>query len=176
MRKALVLGALGLSLVIFAMVRADAAAPPAAKIGYIDLQKTLNETKQGKKAKSRLEAQKKKKQAEVDKKQEELKKYAEELDKQRVVLKPEVLRQREKELQDKYIELQNLFMQFQQELAKMEAELTREIFNAAAKHIETIAKRDGFTMILEKSESAVLWGVPEVDITDEVNKKMDSGS
>lgn len=174
MRKAFLLGFLGLAMMVHGVYRAEAGNPPAAKIGFVDLQRTLNETKAGKKARAGLEAMKKKKQAEIDKKQEDLKKYAEELDKQRVVLKPEVLRQREKELQDKYVELQNLFLQYQQELAKKEAELTREIFSAAAKHIEAIARRDGYTMMLEKTESAVLWADKAADITDEVNKKLDA--
>ncbi len=178
MTKAWILGALGLALVAFGMMRADAeAAPPAAgfKVGYVDLQRTLNETKVGKAAKARLDGEKAKKQKEIDDKQQGLKKDAEALEKQRVVLKPDVVAKREKEIQDKYISLQNTFLQFQQELAKREAELTQEIFKKAAKIIESIAKRDGFTMMLEKSESAVLYADPKLDITSEVNKRLDAG-
>jgi outer membrane protein len=174
MSKVLTLSALGLAMVIFAIVRADAAAP-VAKVGYVDLQKTLNETKAGKAARDRLEGEKKRKQKEIDQKQVDLKKAAEELDKQRVMLKPDVMRQREKELQDRYVELQGLFMQSQQDLAKREAQLTREIFNQASGIIEAIAKRDGYTMILEKNESAVLWADKALEITAEVDKRMDAG-
>ncbi|MBI4511616.1 MAG: OmpH family outer membrane protein [Deltaproteobacteria bacterium] len=177
MKKTLTLGALGVALVILAMVRANAAAPttPATKVGYIDLQRTLNETKAGRAARDRLEGEKKKKQKEIDEKQAEIKKGAEELEKQRVVLKQDVLRQREKELQERYVALQNTFMQHQQDLAKREAQLTREIFEKASKIIESIAKRDGFTMILEKTEGAVLYADSSMDITPEVNKRLDSG-
>lgn len=183
MRKAFLIGAMGLSMclamlvtVVFGLgLRADAAGPPPTKVAWIDLQQTLNETKLGKAARGRLEAEKKKKQTEIDKQQTELKKYKEELDKQKVVLKPEVLRQRQKALEDKVVALQEQFLKYQQELAKKEAELTRDIFTAASKHIEAIAKRDAYTIVLEKSESAVLWGDSRFDITAEVNKKMDAG-
>ena len=164
---------LGLALLLAAPL-ARAGTAPAAKVGYVDLQRTLNETKVGRAARERLEGEKKKRQKEVDDKQEALKKDAEELEKQRVVLKAEVLKQREKELQDRYVTLQNTFMQFQQDLQKQEAQLTRDIFGKAQKIIESIAKRDAFTMILEKSESAVLYAEPATDITAEVNKRVDT--
>lgn len=175
LRKSLLIGAVGLALIVVASLPLGAATTPATKVGYIDLQKTLNDTKSGKAARGRLEAEKKKKQAAIDKEQGDLKKYKEELDKQRAVLKPEVLRQRERQLEEKVVKLQEQFLQYQQELAKREAELTRDIFKAASKVIETIAKRDGYTIILEKSESAVLWADDHYEITAEVNKRMDAG-
>lgn len=174
MRRHLALGVVGALLGAFAVYRADAA-PPPAKIGYVDLQRTLNETKVGKQAKARLESEKNKKQKELDDAQKQLKKELEELQKQQAVLKPDVLAKRERELQDKYIALQNTFMQFQQELAKNEAKLTREILEKAATIIADIAKRDGYTMIVEKNEGAVLYADPVVDITSEVNKRLDAG-
>ncbi|HKA90787.1 MAG TPA: OmpH family outer membrane protein [Haliangiales bacterium] len=154
---------------------AVAAPPPAAKIGYIDLQRTLNETKVGKAAKAKLESDKTEKQKQVNDKKDMLKKAYDDLEKQRVVLKPDALAKKEKELQDQYVELQQVFMQLQQDLSKREAQLTRDIFGKAAAIIENIAKRDGYTMILEKSESAVLWADANVDITSEVNRRMDAG-
>ncbi|RMH44207.1 MAG: OmpH family outer membrane protein [Deltaproteobacteria bacterium] len=169
------LGLVGLGLIVIGMVRADAAGPAATKVGYVDLQRTLNETKIGKKARKRLERDKDKKQKELDEASKALEKAAAELNKQRAVLKPDVLRQREMELQQKYVKLQEKFVGLQQELAAMEAKLVRDIFAKAAPVIADIAKRDGYTMVLEKSESAVLWAVPSIDLTDEVNARLDGG-
>jgi len=91
------------------------------------------------------------------------------------VLKPSVLRQREAEIQRTYSALQEKYVKLQQELAQMEAKLVRDIFAKAAPIIEDIAKRDGYTIILEKSESAVLWAHPSTDITAEVNRRLDAG-
>jgi outer membrane protein len=164
---------LGACLLVGGVVSADAAGPTVQlKIGFVDLQKTLNETAAGKKAKAKLESDKKAKQTELDKKQKELQAYAAELEKQKVVLKPDVLRQREKELQDKYVALQERYFQLQQDLSKQEALLVREIFGKASPIIDQIAKRDGYTLILEKNEGAVLYGDKNLDLTPEVNKRL----
>jgi outer membrane protein len=169
-------GALGIIMIIAGLaVPAQSAGAPPAKIGYVDLQSTLEKTKVGKTAKAKLEGEKKKKQDEIDKKQKDLQKAAADLDKQRTVLKPDVVQKREAELQKQFLDLQQQFAGFQQELLKQESKLTREIFKDASKIIESIAKRDGYTMILEKSESAVLWADKMFEITDEVNKRMDAG-
>jgi outer membrane protein len=176
MKKAFVLGALGLSMVVLGMVRASAAAPSGPpKIGYIDLQHTINETKAGKAARQKLEADKAQKQKKIDTMKDEVKQMAADLDKQRVVLKPEALAAKEKELQEKYVNLQQQFMELQQALAKSEAQLTKEIFVKAQSIIESIAKRDGYTMILEKNESAILFADPSLNITKEVNERLDKG-
>jgi outer membrane protein len=175
MKKVWVLGALALAIVIATRLSAGAAGAPPTKVGFIDLQRTLSETKVGKTAKAKLESQKTDKQKLVNEKKEALKKEADELDKQRVVLKPDAVAKREKELQDQYVQLQQLFVQLQQDLAKQEAQLTRDIFGKASAIIESIAKRDGYTIIVEKNEGAVLWADRSFDITDEVDKRLDAG-
>jgi outer membrane protein len=111
----------------------------------------------------------------VNEKKDQFMKEKDELEKQRVVLKPDAAAKRQKDLEDEYVQLQQLFMQLQQDLAKQEAQLTRDIYTKASTIIESIAKRDGYTMIVEKNEGAVLWGDPNVDITTEVNKRLDAG-
>jgi outer membrane protein len=182
MRKVRFIGAYALAVAVtlagaaslFVGGRAQAA-PPVAKVGFIDLQRTLNETKVGKAAKTKLEAAKAEKQKLVNDKKDLLKKEADELEKQRVVLKPDAVAKREKELQDEYVQLQQLFASQQQELAKQEAQFTRDIYGKASSIIESIAKRDGYTMIVEKNEGAVLWADTNVDITSEVDKRLDAG-
>ena len=146
----------------------------AQKIGYVDLQRTLNETKAGKAARDRLESDKKKKQAEIDKQQADLKKEFEAFEKQKVVLKDDARLKKERELQDKYVALQNKFLALQQDLSKAEAKLTREILEKAGKIIEDIARGAGYTMIVEKNEGAVLWADPSNDITTELNRRLDA--
>jgi outer membrane protein len=172
MRNPLILGAIALALI--AAAPRPAAAAPASKVGYVDLHRTLLETAAGKKVQAKLEAEKAEKQKLVDAKKKAFRDEVAEFDKQRVVMKPELVAKRQAELQEKYVELQDFFMGIQQELAKKEAELTKDIFVKASGIIESIAKRDGFTMILERSESVVLWADPSVDITNEVNKRIDA--
>jgi outer membrane protein len=178
MKMFLSLGAVALALLVGGSVASAQGAPqsPASsKIGWIDLQVTLSTTKAGKAAKAKLDATKTDKQNTVNDRKEKLKKQAEELEKKRGVMKAEALVARERELQEEYVQLQQLFMQLQQDLAKQEATLTREIFEKASTIISDIAKREGYTMIIEKNEGAVLWATPAHDITAEVNKRLDAG-
>ena len=173
MHRSIAIGFLGISLIVLGIVRADASSSSGTKVGYVDLQQTLHQTEAGQQARRNLDREKRRKQRNIDQKQQELQRFAAELDKQRAVLKPDVLRQREQQLQEQYVELQQLFMQLQQDLAQKEAELVNEIFTQAAPVIQRIARRDGYAMILEKNQSAVLWAHDAIDITAEVNSRIE---
>ncbi len=173
MHRSIAIGFLGISLIIVGAVGADASPDGGTKVGYVDLQKTLHETQSGQQARQNLEREKRQKQQDLDQRQQRLQQRAGELDKQRSVLEADVLRQREQALQEEYVELQETYMQLQQTLAQREAELVNEIFTEASPIIRGIAQRDGYAMILEKSQSAVLWANDAVDITDEVNSRLE---
>jgi outer membrane protein len=175
-KLALVLGLCGLLCIVEGARRTVHAAGAAipCKVGFVDLQDTLEKTKKGKAAKAKLEADKAKRQKDIDKKKKDLEASFKDLEKQKGVLKPEVLQAKGEQLQKDYLDLQQQFAASQQELLKAEAQLTREIFKQAAKIIESIAKRDGYSMIIEKNEGAILWADPSLAITDEVNKQLDA--
>lgn len=172
MNRSLPILLLGLCIVAFGIVRAEAQGSGAVKIGVVDLQRTLKETNAGKAAKRKLEANKKKKQKALDVKQKALQKKAANLNKQQAVLKPAVLRKRQLELQKEYAELEQTFLKLQQELAQMEAKLVQDIFRKASPVIKKIANAKGFTVVIEKNEGAVLYAAPAIDITGQVNKQI----
>lgn len=171
MKRSLPIMFLGVALIIAGMVRADAATG-SAKIGFVDLQRTLFETNAGKQARQRFEKEKKKKQAALDKKQKDFQRYAAELDKQRILLesKPEKLAQRQRELEKKYVEVQQTYAKLERELAESQAKLIKEILGKAGPVIKSIAKREGYAMILDRS--AVLWAADATDLTDKVNARI----
>ncbi|MCP4449530.1 MAG: OmpH family outer membrane protein [Myxococcales bacterium] len=161
---------LGLCFVVGGFVRAEAQSAEAGAVAFVDLQRTLNETKAGKAAKKRLENTKAKRQRELDKKQKALQKAATELEKQRIMLKPDVLKKRERQLQEKYVKLQETYMELQQGLVAEEGKLVKEIFAKAAPAIKSVAKEKGYVMVLDKS--MVLWAGNGLDITGAVNKRI----
>lgn len=163
---------LGFCLVAVGIVRADAQSSKSIEIGVVDLQRTLKETKAGKAAKKRLQADKTKKQRELDARQKKLQRQAAQLQKQKAVLKPDVLRKRQAELEKDFVALQETYMKLQQELAQMEAKLVQEIFRKASPAIQKIAKQKGLALVVEKNEGAVLYAAPALDITDQVNRQI----
>lgn len=161
---------LGLALLGLGIVRADASAPATGKIGFIDLQRTLLETKVGKTAQARFEKKKKEKQAKLDKKQADFQKQLAELNKQRSLMKPEVAAAKQRELEKQYVQIQQTYSQLERELSEEQAKLIQEVLAKAAPIIKGIAKRDGYTLILDRN--AILWGADGVDLTDQLNKKI----
>ena len=151
----------------------------AEKIAIVDLQRALEETEDGKKAKAKLKSDFDRKQKELDEKQEDLKKMKEAFDKKAQLMKPEALQKEQKELQDRFVELQNIYARLQKDLAQKEQEATRGIFGKLQQVVGKIAERDKFSMVLEKN-AAVVWGQPSLDITNEVirtyNSEASSGS
>lgn len=152
-----------------------ASAQAAPKIGWIDLQRTLQETKAGKTAREKLEGEKNAKQKQVNDLKEGLKKKAEDFEKSKSILGAEAVAKRERELQEEFAKLQQTFMQLQQDLARAEATVTRDIQYQAMSIVESIAKRDGYSFIIERNEGALMWADPAMDITAEVNKRLDAG-
>src|SRR5687768_8986136 len=122
------------------------------KIGYVDLQRALNEVEEGKNAKAKLKKDFDGKQTMLDAKQEELKKMKGDLDKQALVLAEDKKRAKQEELQSKFFELQGLYAKLQKELTEQEATLTKAIFDKMGGIINEIAERDGFTMVFEKND------------------------
>lgn len=158
-------------IILLLMFPSLSSAQTKIKIGYVDMQRVLNEVEDGARAKEKLKREFDEKQAQLDRKQEELKKKKEEYDKQSLVLKEEAKRQKQQELQQDFIELQQLYAKLQKELSENELNLTKEIFDKAQAVIAEIAQRDGFTLILDKAEGRILYALPSMDITNEVIRK-----
>src|SRR5579864_9477013 len=125
------------------------------KFAYVDLQRALEETEDGKKAKNKLKADFDRKQKELDDKQEELKKMKEALDKKATLMKPEALAKEQKDFQDRFVDLQQVYARLQRDLATKEQDATRGIFSKLQAVVGKIAERDHFAMVLEKNAAVV---------------------
>jgi len=145
------------------------------KIGYVDLQKALNDTDDGKRAKARLKGICDKKQKELDSKQNELKKLKEDLDKQRTILDAKAIAAKERDLQEKFVILQGIYLKHQKDLSEEEGKLTRSIFKRMQTIIAAIANSEGLSFVFEKTESSLLWAKAEFDLTSQVVRRYNAG-
>jgi outer membrane protein len=161
-----------LSIVAAAAALLVSAAPARAevKIGYVNLQRALNEVDEGRAAKARLKSEFEQKQKQLDDKQTEFQKLRTEFEKQVGVLSEDARKQREEDLNRRFVELQTTFQQLQKELTEREREATRGIFDRMGTIIREIAEAEGYTMILEQAD-AVLWAQPSLDLTNELIRK-----
>jgi len=149
------------------------AADAAMKIGLVDLFRAVNESEQGKKAKTELEAMIKVKQDSLEEKGKAIEKLKAELDKQGGVLSGEAKKAKEEEMERLAREYQRNVADSQNDVRKKEGELTGRIVKELRDIVTDIAQEDKYTMVLEKAEGLVLFADKDLDITDKVIKKFD---
>lgn len=140
------------------------------KIGYIDMQKALNESEAGKKAKAELEQMVKEKQVKIDEKVATRDKLVAELEKQSVVLSDEALRQKQDELDLLTREIERMASDARIELEKNQRELELDIVKDLDEIITKIGKEGGYMLILPAD--VILFSVEGIDITDLVIVKL----
>ncbi len=150
-------------------------AAQAVKIAVVDLQRAINETEDGRKAKDRLKKLFESRQQGLDKKQQELKKLKDELDQQKNVLSREALDGKVESYQKQLVDLQQVYVEYQRELAEKEGELTKSIVERMEKILRRIGQTDGYTMIVERGESGVIYVPTNLDLTDILIQRYNAG-
>ena len=140
------------------------------KIAVVDLQQALNDSAEGKKAMSALEADKSAKSKQLESMKTEITNMRNELEKQKDSLTKEVLQQKANDLINKSGELQKKASEFEQQLKKKEIEATRRIISGLRMVVSDVAKDKGLDLVLENSADIVLYAPSAVDITPDVIK------
>ena len=145
------------------------------KLGYVDLQRALSETEDGRKAKANLKKIFDQKQKELDEQQDEIKKAAEDLEKKRTLLPADKVHDKEAELQAKVQKVQQAYLRHQQELQSKEQEATSKIFERMNKILGKIALSENFTMILDKTQGGIVFAKPSLDLTNDLIRRYNAG-
>ena len=153
-----------------ALVLAPALARAEQRIGYVDLQRALNEVDEGKAAKALLKKDFDEKQKQLDAKKTEFEKLQADFEKQAVVMSEQARKDKGQDLDRRARELQALFMNLQKDLSDRERDATRGIFDKMANIVREIAEADGFTMVLEKG-AGIVYAPPSLDLTNELIRK-----
>ena len=166
-----------LAVVLLTLVAVPAAmATDAMKVGYVDLQKALNLSAVGKAAKEKMRAKFKDYDADVQKKQEELKKLKEDLEKQAMLLSAEARAAKERDYQQKVKDYQRMTKDIQEELQQADQDYTRKILEEIFKVVQNVGKQEGYTLVLEKTESSILYASDSIDLTERVIQTYDKQS
>ena len=143
------------------------------KIGWVDMQKAVNECNAGKEAKRTLSNEVEKVQRLIAEKQKELQEMKGSLEKQGLMLTPEARASREKEFQTKLRDSQRWGEDVQNEFNQKRIEMERNISSGLVKVVQEIGAKEGYTVILEKNENIVLFTSKSIDLTDLVIKAYD---
>jgi outer membrane protein len=168
------------ALPLFAVLAFSALVPrvtaaQAAKIAVVDLQRAINETEDGRKAKDRLKKLFESRQTGLDKKQQDLKKLKDELDTQKNVLSRDALDAKVESYQKQLVDLQQVYVEYQRELAEKEGELTKSIVERMERILRRIGQTDGYSLIVERGESGVIYVPTNLDLTDVLIQRYNAG-
>lgn len=158
---------------IFGVVAACALAPAAraqsaVKIGYVDLQRALNESDTGRRAKEDFKGQVDKLQGKLKKQKEDLEGLKSQLEKKASVMKDEERGDLEENYRKKLRDFERDYKDAQADLQRKDNELTATIIKDLQEIIRDYGEREGYTIILEASSNAVLYGAKGADLTDMV--------
>lgn len=156
-------------MILASLLFAGLAAHAETKIAIVDMQKAVQATAAGKKAKSELEGEFEKRKKELQKKEADLKKMGEDLEKKKSVLSEDALLKKQGEFQEEMMKYRDQVGKSQMEIQKKDRDLTQPILDKMRKVIEKMAKDKGYNMVLENS-AMVLFAAKEIDITDDVIK------
>ena len=138
------------------------------KLGYVDLQRALQEVAEGKEARSRLKSELDKKKSDFEAEQAKLRDDKAVLDKQGSMMSEEVRNQKFTELQKRLFELTQRAEKLQAEMASSEQKELKKIFEKMDPIIASIAVREQLTMVFEKTDSGLVYAPASLDLTNEL--------
>ncbi|MFQ6103788.1 MAG: OmpH family outer membrane protein [Candidatus Glassbacteria bacterium] len=138
------------------------------KIGYVDVERIIDSIPGKEEVRKILEEESDVWRRQAEEKMKELQQLRDDYESQKLILSPEKKKSKEEEISQKEKEFNQLWMDLQEKAQKRNAELTQPILEKAEKAINAIAERDNYAIIFDSSVSAIVFGVAELDLTDEV--------
>ncbi len=138
------------------------------KIATVNFQQALNEVEQGKKAKAALQAEFDAKQKKLAMQQDELKKMQDEVQKQGSVLSQDALAQKQKDFQAKLMDMQKNMASYRDDLVQKEGKMTAEILQNMKTLVSEVAQKEGYTLVVESSQDAILYAKTKDDLTQKM--------
>ena len=165
MRTALRLAVLALALAVAPAARAE------LKIGYVDFERAMREVEEGKATFALLKKDADEKQKQLNGRMEELKRLQEDLQKQAQILTPEARAAKAAEVERKTMDAQETYMRLQQELSGKEREAMRPVGEKMGVVAREVAEAEGFTYILDRGTTGLVYAPPALDLTNEFIRK-----
>lgn len=174
MRTFTTIAATAAACIVLAAGSGSAFAQDVVKVAYVDMQKALNESRAGKKALGELQKLMEERKSSLQKQKEALEKKKDELDKQGLLLNEDTRKSRETEIRTLERDYSRTLSDLKDEFARREGEFTDGIRKDLLKVIEKIGREGGYTLVLEKQYSAVLYAPPSIDLTETLIKRYDA--
>lgn len=136
------------------------------KVGFVNLQKAISESKRGQSARENFQTAIEDRQEALLKEKQAIERRRKDLEKQAVLMKESERAKAQREFQLRVRDYERKMRDVREELGLREQEVTNEILKDLQKVIGEVGKSGGFTMILERGQ--LLYTDKGIDITDDV--------
>ncbi|MBE9545915.1 MAG: OmpH family outer membrane protein [Proteobacteria bacterium] len=153
------------------LVLSSSYAIAADKIGFVDVRKVMLLSETGKKAALEFKKAFEKDKAAIQREEAKLRKLKETLEKQRSILTPDAIKEKEIAYQKKFRDYQRLVKDSNEALQLKDRELSRKLIPEILKVVNTIGKKEKYTLILDVNTQGVAFHSKGSDITDKVIKE-----
>jgi outer membrane protein len=148
----------------------------AASLGYVDIQKVLEQSTLGKKVQEELRKEFEPRAQELGKTEAEIRQLQETLARDSALMSADQVKKKEAEIKQRIEAYQKAGGALQQEVAKVQQQKGREVMAPAQKAVDAVAKQNKLSMVVERSLTGILYLDPGLDITDDVIKHMDASA
>jgi outer membrane protein len=138
------------------------------KVGVVDLQKAMELSEEGQKAKAQFQKKVESVQQDLKTKQDELNLMKDEIERQSMLLSNEARLEKQNTYQLGLKDFKRLYEDAQEELRREDAKLSERIIKELQGVIEKFGEKEKFDLILEKTQSAVMFRDSKLDITNKV--------
>jgi outer membrane protein len=167
----------GVLLALFALAQLSWGAE-GIKIGFIDAQKVLENSKTGKQVKSRMEEYLKPRQKIIDDQKDELRRLEEDLNRQTSVLSPEAKKAKEEDFRKKLSDYQKRAMELNDEVQSKKLEVLKDFNKKLEEAARQIAEKEGFTFVFDKNADggSLVYARDNYDLTDKVIEQVDKNA
>jgi outer membrane protein len=152
------------------------AAAQSAKIGFVDLQKVVLESKRGKEAVTKLQAEKDAKQREVDAQEKKIRQMEADLEKQRSVLSEAARKERERTIRNAKVELKRTVDDLNRDFVERERDLRDRLIREVAEVVKAYGQKNGYTLIMEARAGGVMYGSDQADLSKEILAAYDASA
>ena len=148
----------------------------AASLGYVDMQRVLEESSLGKKVQEELRREFEPRAQELGKTEAEIRKMQESLARESALMSTEQVKKKEGEIKQRLEAYQKAGGALQQELSKVQQEKGRTVLVPAQKAVDAVSKQKKLSMVVERNLGGILYLDETLDITADVIKHMDANA
>ncbi len=148
----------------------------ASKIAVVDMERLQNQSKAFQRERAKLKKKFDAMQKKLKDEEQAIRKLEEDYNKQSMMLSLDAKQDKKRELERKKRHYKYLYEDFTKEIKDEEEDATKAVGKNLEKILENIAKKEGFTIILERRTLGLIYYADAIDITDQVTEAYDKAS